>query len=84
MSGASTDKSKMETETPRQEALRLLTEFYSNSESLTKSQVDAIFLRLSEISPDPAISEYVFYPEGPELTPEEIVEKAFSYKPIAL
>lgn len=33
--------------------------------------------------PDPEASDLIFHHE-PELTPEEIVEKAFAYKPIIL
>ncbi|MCP4933255.1 MAG: hypothetical protein GY927_03410 [bacterium] len=69
----------------KDEALMLLTKFYSEIKSLSEKQVDDIFLRLKKISPDPEISDYVFYPpNGVEMTPEEIVEKAFSYKAIQL
>lgn len=66
------------------EALRLLNEYYSNRDVLSEEEVDNIFQRLSEMSPDPAISDYVFFPDGPEMTPEEIINKAFSYKPIIM
>ncbi|QWK81305.1 hypothetical protein [Ochrobactrum sp. BTU1] len=66
------------------EALQLLTEYYSNRDVLSEEEVDNIFQRLSEMSPDPAITDYVFFPDGPEMTPDEIINKAFSYKPIVI
>ncbi|MBE0560729.1 MAG: hypothetical protein IH622_07900 [Ochrobactrum anthropi] len=66
------------------EALKLLNEYYSNRDVLSEEEVDNIFQRLSEMSPDPAISDYVFFPDGPEMTPEEIINKAFSYKPVIM
>lgn len=38
---------------------------------------------LEQNVPDPEISDLIFYPEK-EMTPEEIIEKALSYKPIQL
>lgn len=72
----------MDNKTERKEALNLLSEYFDNIDDIEEKRVDQIFHRLEEVSPDPYISDYVFYPEGKELTPEEIVEKAFSYKPI--
>lgn len=66
------------------EALKLLNEYYSNRDVLSEEEVDNIFQRLSEMIPDPAISDYVFFPDGPEMTPEEIINKAFSYKPVIM
>ncbi|MCK4207075.1 hypothetical protein J3U99_20080 [Brucella pituitosa] len=66
------------------EALKLLNEYYSNRGALSDEGVDNIFQRLSEMSPDPAISDYVSFPDGPEMTPEEIINKAFSYKSIVI
>lgn len=74
----------MDTGAKRVEALSLLQKFFDEMDTLGEKEIDAIFLRLSEISPDPEISDYVFFPDGPEMTPEEIVEKAFSYKSITL
>lgn len=70
--------------TEREEVLSLLNEYFEEIEEIEESRVDEIFQRLEKISPDPNISDYVFYPEGEELTAEEIVEKVFSYKPILL
>ena len=32
----------------------------------------------------PAVSDLIFYPENDDVTPEEIVEEALSYKPLSL
>ncbi len=34
--------------------------------------------------PDPNVSDLIFWPNGPELTAEEVVDKALAYKPIQL
>ncbi len=72
----------MNNKTDREEALCLLSEYFDNIDEIEEKRVDEIFQCLERISPDPNISDYVFYPDERELTPEEIVEKAFSYKPI--
>jgi hypothetical protein len=74
----------MSFETKKMEALALLCKFFEEIETLSEQETDAIFVRLSEISPDPKIADYVFFPDGPEMSPEEIVNRAFSYKPIIL
>jgi hypothetical protein len=74
----------MSFETKQMEALALLRKFFDEIETLSEQETDAIFVRLSEISPDPKISDYVFFPDGPEMSPDEIVNKAFSYKAITL
>ncbi|MFK0685925.1 hypothetical protein SD208_16595 [Ochrobactrum sp. BD67] len=66
------------------EALKLMNEYYSNRDVLSEGEIDNIFQRLSEASPDPAISDYVFFPEAPEMTSEKIINKAFSYKTILI
>ncbi|MDJ0686809.1 MAG: hypothetical protein QNJ84_19165 [Alphaproteobacteria bacterium] len=68
----------------KQEALRLLKKYFEEVDTLSEKETDVLFLRLSEISPDPEISNYIFFPEGAELTPEEIIEKAFRYESIEL
>ena len=74
----------MEKDAKQAEALLLLTKYFDEINTLSERETDLIMSRLSEISPDPAISDYIFYPEGPELSAKEIVDKAFSYKSIIL
>ncbi len=69
----------------RNEVLQLLITFLDGLGKMPESEQDEIFEKINKLSPDPYISDYIFYPEdGIEMTPEEIVEKAFSYQPITL
>ncbi len=74
----------MDHDANKKEALLLLKKFMNSKSDLTEDEEIELFLRLDELSPDPYISDYVFYPEGKEMTSEEIIEKAFNYKPICL
>lgn len=49
--------------------------------SHTESEIDQLIKELKEGVTDPKITDYIFYEE---LTPEEIADKALSYKPICL
>ncbi|HBN22457.1 MAG TPA: hypothetical protein DD412_04395 [Holosporales bacterium] len=53
-----------------------------DNELLTEEQEDKIIDEIKALSPDPKISDYIFWEGG--LTIDEIIEKAFSYKPIIL
>ncbi|MFE3252295.1 hypothetical protein [Streptomyces sp. NPDC059209] len=44
---------------------------------------DQLMERLEEQVMDPRVGDYIFY-SSPELSPEEVVDKALSYRPIAL
>jgi hypothetical protein len=66
----------------RELTLRLIRDRISDKEQR------AIGEELSRIVPDPAYTEYVFYPkeDGPTIedTVDRAIEKAFNYKPIIL
>jgi len=47
----------------------------------TEEEIDGMLELLKKNVPDPRVSNYIFYDE---LTPEQIVDKALSYKPIQL
>lgn len=49
----------------------------------TEEEIEEWMDILEENVPHPEISDLIFYPDE-EMTPEEIVEKALSYKPINL
>lgn len=68
----------------KEQALELATELCENMESMEEERVDEIIGCLQELSPDPYICDYIFSQEGDEMSPEEIIEKAFSYKSIQL
>ena len=68
----------------KQEALDLLREYSDNCRTIIEDRTDYIISRLEQISPDHQISDYIFYTENEDMTPEEIVENIFSYKPIQL
>ncbi|MFD6994382.1 hypothetical protein [Streptomyces sp. NPDC059943] len=44
---------------------------------------DQLMERLAEQVTDPLVSAYIFY-SSPELSPEEVVDKALAYRPIAI
>ena len=47
----------------------------------TEQEIDEMTLLLTENVTDPNVTDYIYYDD---LTPEEIVSKALSYKPIQL
>jgi hypothetical protein len=47
----------------------------------TEEEIDKMIEVLKKNVPDPRVSNYIFYAE---MTPEQIVDKALSYKPIQL
>lgn len=49
----------------------------------SEDQINEWIRTIERNVPDPNVSDLVFYPEKP-MTPEEIVDKALSYKPIRL
>jgi hypothetical protein len=49
----------------------------------TEEEMDALQLELERRLPGPGVSDLMFHQE-PELTPEEIIERALAYKPIEL
>jgi hypothetical protein len=65
----------------RNYAVTLIAEMRTGSASDERQQ--SIALELDRILPDPNYWDYMV-DHMPEMTPEEIVEKAFSYKPILL
>jgi len=51
----------------------------------SEEEIDNMLDILERSVPDPYVSDLIFYPpEGKDLSPEEIVERALSYKPIQL
>ena len=50
----------------------------------TEEEIDAIVELLIKETGCPEILDYIFYPENDEVTAEEILEKALSYKSINL
>ncbi len=63
------------------EAVPLIVRFRSGTQN--DAVLREIFLRLRQLLPDPEILSYLVN-RVPELTPEEVVEKAFEYRPIIL
>ncbi len=49
----------------------------------TEAEIDALMKKLERSVPHPEVSGLIFYPER-EMTAEEIVAEALSYKPILL
>ena len=62
----------------------LLYKLLYNDENLSEDDEDRIVEKIEILSPDPAIVSYIFGKEYEHLTIDEIIEKAFSYKPICL
>ena len=63
--------------------LDLVRYFKQNQKIMSEEEVDELMNNILKISPDPDILDYIFYPPGgKDMSCEEIVEKAFSYKPI--
>ena len=50
----------------------------------TEEEIDEWEQELKANVPHPEVSGLIFYPEDEDVTPEEIVDEALSYKPIAL
>ena len=59
----------------------LIVKLLENASLDDKAQEDLLF-EIKKLSPDPAVSDYIFWEDN--LTIDEIVDKAFSYKPIIL
>lgn len=74
------------------ELVRRIMNFERSEEAWEKSDDDPQMSWIEILRnnvPDPRISDYIFYPNkdnlsSREMTPEEIVDKALSYKPIIL
>jgi hypothetical protein len=55
----------------------------ANSEG--SDEIDKLISLLEQNVPHPEVTDLIFYPEdGRDMTPEEIIDCALSYKPIAL
>jgi len=50
----------------------------------TVIEMDNWLLEFKEAVKHPSPSDLIFYPNSPDVTPEEIVAKALSYKPMGL
>ena len=49
----------------------------------SEEEQDAMLAALRASVPDPNVSDLIYYPpDGLQLTPDEIVERALSYRPI--
>ncbi|WP_299611417.1 bacteriocin immunity protein [uncultured Aquimarina sp.] len=64
----------------RRELIELVKEII-NVENKTEKEIDRLLEILEQNVPDPEVSDLIYYDE---LTPEQIVDKALSYKPIQL
>ena len=64
----------------REEIIDIINEIL-DVENHTESEIDELVIKLKAGVTDPNITNYIFYDE---LTPEEIADKALSYKPICL
>lgn len=64
----------------REELIKLVKDIV-NVENKTEKEIDKLTKILEQNVPDPEVSNLIYYNE---LTPEEIVDKALSYKPINL
>ena len=50
----------------------------------SEEEIDEWLLIVKDSVPHPAVSDLIFYPEDDDVTPEEVVEQALSYKPLSL
>ena len=50
----------------------------------SEEEIDRMIASLEASVPHPHVTDLIFYPEGPDLTAEEVVERALAYKPIQL
>ncbi|MNR64252.1 hypothetical protein D3C85_1868310 [compost metagenome] len=50
----------------------------------SEAELDAMLVLLGANVPHPAASDLIFYPKGLELTAEQVVEQALSYRPVVL
>ncbi len=75
-------------EEKKQKLLEMLDIFLKEQANWNDEKASNYMLEMKKLSPDPSLSDYIFWPQNHgydrELTPEEIVEKCFSYKPIIL
>ncbi|MCE7991643.1 MAG: hypothetical protein HEP71_06675 [Roseivirga sp.] len=64
----------------KEELVELVQQIIS-MENKTEQEIDLLIDKLVSNVPHPEVTDLIFYDD---LTPEEIVEKALSYKPIRL
>lgn len=64
----------------REEIIEMIKEIL-DVQNHTESEIDDLVQQLKAGVPDPRITNYIFYDE---LSPEEIADRALSYKPICL
>ncbi|GAB1856940.1 hypothetical protein MHTCC0001_17760 [Flavobacteriaceae bacterium MHTCC 0001] len=64
----------------REELISLVKDI-TTVENKTEKEIDELLEVLKQNVPDPEVSDLIYYDE---LTPEQIVDKALSYKPIQL
>ncbi|MET8407341.1 e9imm peptide [Streptomyces sp. NPDC005195] len=67
----------------REEAVRLVRRLVTDDFASEDEAADAL-VRLERGLVCPHVSDYVFWDADPELTAEEIVDRALSYEPFAL
>lgn len=67
----------------RNELIELVKKIQSK-QTKTEKEVIKLVLLFEENVPDPNASDYIFEKKHELLSPEEIVDKALSYKPIQL
>lgn len=67
----------------RDQIIELVTNLYDGRG--TEEQQDEWLATLEAAVPDPRVGDYIFWDGSePRLTPEQIADKALSYRPIAL
>ena len=76
-------------ESEKRETLKVLVNELCNSESLTEDRDAELGDMISQLSPDPEWSDYIFYSDefiekNGKLDVEKFLDKIFSYKPIQL
>ncbi|MDF1529813.1 MAG: bacteriocin immunity protein [Sedimenticola sp.] len=50
----------------------------------SEDEINNWLLELKASVHHPAVSDLIFYPEDDDITPEQVVEEALSYKPMSL
>ncbi|MEV8003636.1 e9imm peptide [Streptomyces parvus] len=69
----------------RDEALALVRHLLNDTDDISEAEADEILDALKRGLGCPHISDYVYWPlPGSAPTPEEIVDRALAYRPIAL
>lgn len=71
----------MSSQMSREELISLVSRIMTGEDS--EEVGDRLVTQLMENVIDPQVTEYIFY-SSPQLSPEEVVDKALAYRPIQL